>query len=478
MTGNIGLDVVIGLVFIYLIYSLYATVIMEIVTSIFGLRAKNLSYALRRMLMDEKQFKGKPSTVNLFWFWLKKSIAKIWRKSANLENPEIFKKFNSQPLLKYLSDGGILNKPSYITHENFSKALIDTLKSDSSSSESLDKIKDGIASLPFGSDTKKHLISLFEDATDNVEDATDNVKDAAMGLSKFKVLLEQWFNDTMERSTGWFKRRVQFILFIIGIALAVSFNANTLEIIKKLSKDPEARQQLVDMAINYSKENKETIAYIDSLKKSLKNKDTINRSAEKDSILLKKIDTLLSISNSLKNDIYKAQNIISSNWRISDKLKFHIPDSIKTIRNSSIIDKLLKDTTLVSKKILKDSLVFAHKVEILEKNKEKKDTIILFAVHQSIDPAILKKIIPKEIPRKSIANGISIKQYKYKWRYVFATDGFLNFKHLWGYILTALAISLGSPFWFDLLNKLIKLRSSVTQSESKKSDNPASNENK
>lgn len=26
----------------------------------------------------------------------------------------------------------------------------------------------------------------------------------------------------------------------------------------------------------------------------------------------------------------------------------------------------------------------------------------------------LKKIIPKEIPRKMIANGISIKQYKYK----------------------------------------------------------------
>jgi hypothetical protein len=36
----------------------------------------------------------------------------------------------------------------------------------------------------------------------------------------------------------------------------------------------------------------------------------------------------------------------------------------------------------------------------------------------------------------------------------------LNF---WGYLLTAFAISLGSPFWFDLLNKLVQLRGSVQQ---------------
>jgi hypothetical protein len=32
---------------------------------------------------------------------------------------------------------------------------------------------------------------------------------------------------------------------------------------------------------------------------------------------------------------------------------------------------------------------------------------------------------------------------------------------LLGLLLTALAIALGAPFWFDLLNKFIVLRSSV-----------------
>ena len=37
--------------------------------------------------------------------------------------------------------------------------------------------------------------------------------------------------------------------------------------------------------------------------------------------------------------------------------------------------------------------------------------------------------------------------------------------HWLGWILTALAISLGAPFWFDLLNKFIVIRSTVKPKE-------------
>ena len=52
MTGSVALDVVIGLVFIYLLYSLLATVICEIIATYWGLRARNLLYAIGRMLED------------------------------------------------------------------------------------------------------------------------------------------------------------------------------------------------------------------------------------------------------------------------------------------------------------------------------------------------------------------------------------------------------------------------------------------
>ena len=37
--------------------------------------------------------------------------------------------------------------------------------------------------------------------------------------------------------------------------------------------------------------------------------------------------------------------------------------------------------------------------------------------------------------------------------------------HIFGWLLTALAISLGAPFWFDLLNKFIVVRSTVKPKE-------------
>jgi hypothetical protein len=43
-----------------------------------------------------------------------------------------------------------------------------------------------------------------------------------------------------------------------------------------------------------------------------------------------------------------------------------------------------------------------------------------------------------------------------------------------GWIVTALALSMGAPFWFDLLNKLMKLRGSVVK-KSEPDSTPASN---
>jgi hypothetical protein len=43
-----------------------------------------------------------------------------------------------------------------------------------------------------------------------------------------------------------------------------------------------------------------------------------------------------------------------------------------------------------------------------------------------------------------------------KWKYLIG----LLYHHFWGFFITAIAVSLGAPFWFDLLNKVMKLRTS------------------
>ncbi len=52
MFNNIAFDVVVGLVFIYLLYSLLITVIGEWVATKLGIRARLLRIAIERMLND------------------------------------------------------------------------------------------------------------------------------------------------------------------------------------------------------------------------------------------------------------------------------------------------------------------------------------------------------------------------------------------------------------------------------------------
>ncbi len=55
-------------------------------------------------------------------------------------------------------------------------------------------------------------------------------QESGADVGTFKVKLEQWFDDTMQRATGWYKRYTQFVLFIIGMVMAVVFNVDTIAI--------------------------------------------------------------------------------------------------------------------------------------------------------------------------------------------------------------------------------------------------------
>jgi len=57
MFSNIALDVFIGLAFVFLIYSLLATIFQEFISQIFDLRAKMLQKGIARMLRDDNKDK-------------------------------------------------------------------------------------------------------------------------------------------------------------------------------------------------------------------------------------------------------------------------------------------------------------------------------------------------------------------------------------------------------------------------------------
>lgn len=305
------LDIAIGTIFIYLLLSLFASTIMELISTVLEFRAQTLERAIKRMLDD-----GGAAAIS--------------------------KQFYNTAAIKYLGDTWFKKnmKPSYLMPNNFSKALIDIIIEKSGGKEvTMAQIQAGLNQFKIdhqgSAESIKYMETLVRDANGKVED--------------FIKLSEQWFNDTMSRTTGWYKRKTQWILIIIGFLMAMFFNANTFQVIQYLSDNPKARTEMVERARRYVDTHKET-------------------AAAKDTDLVNKADSLI-------------QSLVAQDQAI---LKLKGPIGWETDFCSGINKIFIEGNVLIS---------------------------------------------------------------------------------LLGWLITALAISLGSAFWFDLLKKLVNLRGSGSSSE-------------
>ena len=72
-------------------------------------------------------------------------------------------------------------------------------------------------------------------------------------MTRVRLSIEAWFNSTMDRVSGWYKRRTQIILFAVGLAMAATLNIDTVDICNHLVSDPSLRSSLVATAQEYAK---------------------------------------------------------------------------------------------------------------------------------------------------------------------------------------------------------------------------------
>jgi len=387
MTGSVILDVIIGLVFIYLLYSLLATIIQELIATKLAFRSKVLEKAIIRMLED-----GNSVTK----FALEDRVVGFYHllfKPNRIKNKKIASWFYAHPLIKYLGEDNFFSKPAYISASNFSKVMLDLLNGiDGMDQMNVLKIKNSILNGTINTlsiDTKKDTNNPAIEALNVNKEQQSSLeqinKDTALFLKsiwmeaegdieKFRSKLENWFDDTMERATGWYKRYTKYILFIVGLLIAVAFNVDSIQIAKKLSKDPKLREQMVQNASTYIKENQQLAVQL-------------------------------------------------------QKMKDRNSDSAVIAATQANYDSLSKRSKELSQAA--DSLV----------NGDIKNVNDLLGLGYNCQHYALSHIFFFSYPDASFENFI-------------------------GWLLTALAISLGAPFWFDLLNKLMKLRGSGTKIDS------------
>src|SRR6478609_2016870 len=98
MFNSVVLDVVIGLVFIYLLYSLFITILGEMAISWFGIRARILRKAVEKMLND-----GYPESEKEGLDKLSYEIKDFFLQEPKEFNGSFAGKFYDQPPIKYLT---------------------------------------------------------------------------------------------------------------------------------------------------------------------------------------------------------------------------------------------------------------------------------------------------------------------------------------------------------------------------------------
>jgi hypothetical protein len=276
------LDVAIGLVFIFLLFSLAVTALNEVILSALDKRAQYLKEGLREMFRDSGGGTGgKIITCSDFF--------KHGMITALSQGP-----FDASKVLTKSTKG----IPSYIPGKSFVLSLL-SLVLDKEDVAKRAELRERIAAIPVktvqarfqkiaatagdaASKTLADQIAATPDgqlkvALQSVHTALSQVKDmrtqiaaignkelketllslyddAAGNFDGFKANIENWFNESMDRVGGWYKRRAQEILLLLSFVLAVVCNVNTIQIVKALSLNPTLRESIVAQAVTYSKD--------------------------------------------------------------------------------------------------------------------------------------------------------------------------------------------------------------------------------
>jgi hypothetical protein len=192
MFNSTVLDVAIGVIFTFLAISLVVSAVVEAVASAMNWRSSTLPSGIKELLNDPN-FNG--LALDIY--------------NHALVNPQDSGNATGEKDLKHA--------PAYVQPQQFADALIDIGKI---AQNSLDKIKSTIDA----SITDKQLNGLLSGIVDQT----------AGDVSKIRDEIAAWFDNSMDRISGIYKRKTQLWSFAIALILAVALNVNSINVGKAL----------------------------------------------------------------------------------------------------------------------------------------------------------------------------------------------------------------------------------------------------
>lgn len=246
MFASTLLDVFIGLIVVYLLVSLLASALAELIEAVLKFRAGNLHAAINELLDSQdaavRRLYEHELISSLFIGDYGSEVARKTVTSAAPKDAGPGKQSTTTTTTSTMKPKTSSDLPSYIPASNFSLALMDLIVNDESVTPASRKaitagsLRTALQAEPsaLSANTRVALLSML--------DAANNE------LDTFRAAVEKWFNGVMDRAAGWYKRRTGTLLFAIGFVFAIALNIDTIRIAQRLSVDTALRESLLSGA--------------------------------------------------------------------------------------------------------------------------------------------------------------------------------------------------------------------------------------
>lgn len=237
-----AVDVAIGLIFVFFILALVCSGINEAIASSLRWRAQDLERGLWELLRDPEKAEHEATA------------ALEALKKHPLITPMLYpqNKVKGKTRQIHTEDGRVKTSsktdfPSYLPSRTFASALL-----------GLDQVVVITKGVDVRTGMRKLGDSIEAIPSKPVQDALKALLTSAQGDAVyFRHSVEQWYDDQMERVSGWYRRRIQKVLWILAFAVAIALNADTLQIAKRLWVDPTQRAAIVSQAQNATSSSRE-----------------------------------------------------------------------------------------------------------------------------------------------------------------------------------------------------------------------------
>jgi hypothetical protein len=252
MFGSPALEILVGLVFLYFVLALVCSTVNEVISTAIGLRAKFLQQGLMNLLsggLDDDERSAAAKTLGeLYRHPLMNALIRPGKGPTRDFDPSQFEKWWRKP--RY---------PSYIPSRTFVAALTSKLGGLQEALAEVDEAGSEVARA--GDANLEKAKRRWDTATAKVEEVLEGLdnKDLSEALltlyrtagkdaAAFRHMTAQWFDDAMERVSGWYRRRIQVVLAVIATLVVLLLNADTLATGRVLWRDDAARAAVVAQA--------------------------------------------------------------------------------------------------------------------------------------------------------------------------------------------------------------------------------------